>query len=293
MDDTGIDDSEAAPAAAAAVLARVADRSIAQMSTENFPVALRLLPRRPRSHLASVYQYARFVDDIGDEAPGDRLAMLDRIASDVRALPTGGATLPPVTALAEVIDECAVPIEPLLDLVQANRVDQQVSRYETFDDLLDYCRLSAAPVGRIVLHIAGAATEQNIGYSDAICAALQVLEHCQDVGEDARAGRAYLPAEDLRAAGVPDADLTAAATSPRLRRVIARQVDRADALFVTGRPLIGGLRGWARVAVAGYLAGGQATSAALHAAGFDVLAAPIRPRKARIIWCAARLMVRG
>jgi squalene synthase HpnC len=292
MDDTGIDDSEAAPAAAA-VLARVADRSISQMSTENFPVALRLLPRRPRSHLARVYQYARFVDDIGDEAPGDRLALLDRIESDVRALPAGGATLPPVAALAAVIDECAVPIEPFLDLVQANRVDQQVSRYETFDDLLDYCRLSAAPVGRIVLHIAGAATEQNIAYSDAVCAALQVLEHCQDVGEDARAARVYLPAEDLRAAGVPDADLTARATSPRLRRVIAKQVDRADALFVTGRPLIGRLRGWSRVAVAGYLAGGQATSSALHVADFDALAAPIRPGKARIIWRATRLMVRG
>jgi squalene synthase HpnC len=292
MDGTGVDDSEAEPAAAA-VLAQVADRSISQMSAENFPVALRLLPRRPRSHLARVYQYARFVDDVGDEAPGDRLAMLDRIEADVRALAAGGATLAPVAALAAVIDDCAVPIEPFLNLVQANRVDQRVSRYESFGDLLDYCRLSAAPVGRIVLHIAGAATEQNIAYSDAVCAGLQVLEHCQDVGEDARAGRVYLPAEDLRAAGVPDADLTAAATSARLRRVIAKQVDRADALFATGRPLIGRLRGWSRVAVAGYLAGGQATSSALHAATFDVLAAPIRPGKARIIWCATRLVVGG
>jgi squalene synthase HpnC len=292
MDGTGVDDSEAEPAAAA-VLAQVAGRSISQMSAENFPVALRLLPRRPRSHLARVYQYARFVDDVGDEAPGDRLAMLDRIEADVRALAAGGATLAPVAALAAVIDDCAVPIEPFLNLVQANRVDQRVSRYESFGDLLDYCRLSAAPVGRIVLHIAGAATEQNIAYSDAVCAGLQVLEHCQDVGEDARAGRVYLPAEDLRAAGVPDADLTAAATSARLRRVIAKQVDRADALFATGRPLIGRLRGWSRVAVAGYLAGGQATSSALHAATFDVLAAPIRPGKARIIWCATRLMVGG
>jgi squalene synthase HpnC len=292
MDGTGVDDSEAEPAAAA-VLAQVADRSISQMSAENFPVALRLLPRRPRSHLARVYQYARFVDDVGDEAPGDRLAMLDRIEADVRALAAGGATLPPVAALAAVIEDCAVPIEPFLNLVQANRVDQRVSRYESFGDLLDYCRLSAAPVGRIVLHIAGAATEQNIAYSDAVCAGLQVLEHCQDVGEDARAGRVYLPAEDLRATGVPDADLTAAATSARLRRVIAKQVDRADALFATGRPLIGRLRGWSRVAVAGYLAGGQATSSALHAATFDVLAAPIRPGKARIIWCATRLVVGG
>jgi squalene synthase HpnC len=289
MDGTEVDGCEAEPALAAE-LARVADRSAAQMSAENFPVALRLLPRRPRTHLVSVYHYARFVDDVGDEADGDRLAMLDRIERDVRALAGGAAALPAVAALAPVIADCRVPVEPFLDLVEANRVDQRVARYETFDDLLGYCRLSAAPVGRIVLHIAGAASEQNIALSDALCAGLQVLEHCQDVGEDARAGRTYLPAAELRLAGVEAADLTAAATAPQLRRVIATQVERTDALFQTGRPLVHRLHGWARVAVAGFLAGGQATAAALRAADFDVLARAVRPGKVRTLASAARLM---
>jgi squalene synthase HpnC len=274
-------------------LARVAARSALQIGAENFPVALRLLPRRPRAQLTRVYQYARFVDDIGDEAVGDRLGMLDRIERDVRALRLGTATLPPVVGLGPVISECAVPIEPFLDLVEANRVDQRVTRYETFDDLLGYCTLSAAPVGRVVLHIAGAATEQNLAYSDAVCAGLQVLEHCQDVREDARAGRIYLPASDLRIAGVDDDELTVALTSPKLRRVTAAQVARAEALLESGRPLVRRLHGWARLAVAGYLAGGQATARALRAADFNVLASTVRPRKTATIAGAARLMARG
>jgi squalene synthase HpnC len=192
-----------------------------------------------------------------------------------------------------VISECAVPIEPFLDLVEANRVDQRVTRYETFDDLLGYCTLSAAPVGRVVLHIAGAATEQNLAYSDAVCAGLQVLEHCQDVREDARAGRIYLPASDLRNAGVDDDELTVALTSPKLRQVTAAQVARAEALLESGRPLVRRLHGWARLAVAGYLAGGQATARALRSADFNVLASTVRPRKTATIAGAARLMARG
>jgi squalene synthase HpnC len=292
MERTDFHGSDAA-AALAVELARVSRRAVSQIGAENFPVALRLLPRRPRRHLVSVYQYARFVDDIADEASGDRLAMLDLIENDVRALTGGTPTLPPVAGLAPVVADCRVPTDPFLDLVQAGRADQQITRYGTFDELLGYCRLSAAPVGRIVLHIAGAADEQNIAHSDALCAGLQVLEHCQDVREDAQAARVYLPADDLRAAGVADSDLTAGRATPQLRGVIAKQVERAEALFDSGRPLIRRLRGWARVAVAGYLAGGQATAAALRAGDFEVLATAIRPGKAQTIAYAARLMARG
>src|SRR5882757_4994519 len=164
----GADLSEAE---ASAVLERLAAASAAQAGSENFPVALRVLPKDPRDKLMRAYAFARFVDDVGDEAPGDRLALLDVIDADVRALPSGTA------------------VSPFLDLIEANRIDQRVSSYSSLADLLHYCDYSAAPVGRIVLHIAEAATEQNVADSDAVCNALQVLEHCQDVGEDARAGR--------------------------------------------------------------------------------------------------------
>lgn len=275
-----------------AVLAAVAEQAAAQMGAENFPVALRVLPKRPREHLTRVYSFARFVDDVGDEAPGDRLRLLDLVERDVRALPEGAARLGPVAALEPVVDECAVPLEPFLDLVEANRVDQRTTSYESFDDLLGYCRLSAAPVGRIVLYVAGAATADNIADSDAVCAALQVLEHCQDVGEDARAGRIYLPAQELRAAGVDDSDLLADTTAERVRGVIADQVARADVLLERGDALVRRLSGWARLAVAGYVAGGRATAAALRRSDFDVLSGQIRPSgvstAARAVLVAAR-----
>jgi squalene synthase HpnC len=260
------------------------------MGRENFPVALRFLPRQPRADLASVYAYARFVDDVGDEAPGDRTALLNLIETDLRALRNGGSNLPAVQGLGPIVRSRGVPLEPFLDLIQANRVDQLVTQYETFDDLLGYCRLSAAPVGRVVLHIAGAASAHNITDSDAVCAGLQVLEHCQDVGEDARAGRVYLPASDLRAAGLARNDLLESATSRPLRRTVAINVDRSHVLLQAGRPLVGRLSGWAKIAVAGYIAGGQATATALRRDDYDVLARDIRPSRLRTATYMARLV---
>jgi squalene synthase HpnC len=274
---------------AEAVLEHVAARSAAQMGAENFPVALRVLPKRPRAQLARVYAVARFVDDVGDEAAGDRLRLLDLVEDDLHALGHGSARLAAVAGLQPVLADTAVPLQPFLDLVEANRVDQRTTRYETFDDLLGYCRLSAAPVGRIVLHLADAATAANVRDSDAVCAGLQVLEHCQDVGEDARAGRVYLPAADRHAVGLADSDLLDSVTSERLRGVVAVQVARADALLRSGPPLVRRLSGWARLAVAGYVAGGQATSAALRRSGCDVLARVVTAARAATAVRAARL----
>ena len=276
----------------AQLLHTLARRSAGQMGRENFPVALRVLPRGVRADLAAVYRYARFVDDVGDEAPVDtagRLQLLELVERDVLLLAGGAPSLPPVADLGGVTQRHGVPVTAYLDLVEANRVDQRQASYETFDDLLGYCRLSAAPVGRIVLHVAGAATEANVADSDAVCAALQVLEHCQDVGEDARRGRVYLPATELRARGVADTALRAAGTSPALRAVIADQVARARGLLAQGRPLVGRLSGWARLAVAGYVAGGLATADALDRAGHEVLARPVTPSKPRTALTAARV----
>jgi squalene synthase HpnC len=278
------------------VLGQLAARSSAQMSGENFPVALRVVPRQPRSYLARAYNYARFVDDVGDEAPGDRRALLDLIAADVRLLPENRSVLPPVSGLRPLVQSCGLPLDPLLDLIEANRLDQNVVRYATFDDLLGYCRLSAAPIGQMVLHIAGAATAANVAGSDSVCAALQVLEHCQDVGEDARSGRVYLPADDLREAGVSDDDLlevgTRAATRRAVRQAVAVNVDRAESLLRAGRPLIRRLPGWSKFAVAGYVAGGLATVAALRRHDHDVLARDITPSRVQTVALMARLLAR-
>jgi squalene synthase HpnC len=261
-------------------LRRVAALSAEQIGAENFPVALRLLPRAPREALTRVYAFARFVDDVGDESNGDRLVMLDRVEADVHALWSGSATLPPVRALAP--HTAVLPRQALLDLVQANRVDQVVSRYETFSDLIGYCSLSAAPVGRVVLAIAGVDDPESTRRSDDVCNALQVLEHCQDVAEDARAGRVYLPLEDLRAAGMDEPlrePLTAATASSPLRTALAIEVDRARQLLASGRPLVRSLHGWARRAVAGYVAGGYATVDAIAKAGYDTLSEDVKPTK--------------
>jgi phytoene/squalene synthetase len=183
-------------------------------------------------------------------------------------------------------------LDPLLALIEANRVDQKVTRYATFDDLLGYCALSAAPVGRLVLAIAGVHDEQAQRWSDEVCAALQVLEHCQDVGEDGRAGRIYLPTTDLAAHGAADADVLAITTSWPLRRTIATQVDRSRALLAAGPPLVARLSGWARIAVAGYIAGGLATADQLEGIVYDVLVAPTSPSKARTAALALRLALR-
>ncbi len=280
-----------AGAGAPSVLAQVAARAAAQAGAENFPVALRLLPRTPRGRLQRVYAFARFVDDIGDEAPGDRCALLDLVDADVRALTGGTPRLPVVQGLQELLDQCQVPIQEFLDLIQANRLDQTVGSYQTFDDLLGYCRLSAAPIGRMVLHVADAASPQNIRDSDSVCSALQVLEHCQDVGEDAAAGRVYLPDSDLVEAGVAPGDLRCAPATGALCNVVAIQVARALDLLRPGRALVARLGGWPRIAVAGYVAGGLATADALTRADYDVQSCHLGPSKRRIARYATSLVL--
>ena len=252
---------------------------------ENFPVATRLLPARHRANLLNVYGYARLVDDIGDEAPpGERTALLDLVERDLGRIYAGAEPeLPAMRNLARTVTGCGIPAEPFHRLLQANRQDQVVARYATYDELLDYCAMSADPVGHIVLHVFGAATEDRLGLSDKVCTALQIIEHCQDAGEDYRNGRIYLPADDLRRFGCEEGDLEAALTPTRLRGVLALQARRARRLLDEGAALTGRLQGFARVAVAGYVAGGLATLAALERGAYDVLGAPSRPRKARLL----------
>lgn len=261
---------------------------------ENFPVALRALPARLRRHLRAVYAVARVIDDLGDEAVGDRVALLEAFRADLaRVWQDGPPVAPVLQQLAVTVRETGLTQEPFDQLVKANLQDQAVHAYATVGDLLAYCRLSADPVGRIVLQLFDAADDVTVGLSDRVCTALQLLEHWQDVAEDRRAGRVYLPAEELAAHGVSPADLDAPTSSPAVRRLIAAETDRAAAMLDAGAPLVGLLHGWARVAVAGYVAGGRATVAALRRPRTDVLAATPRPRRRDMLVELARLLLRA
>ncbi|SFH55481.1 squalene synthase HpnC [Actinopolymorpha cephalotaxi] len=266
---------------------------------ENFPVALRVLPVRVRRQLNALYCYARYVDDLGDEAPGDRTVALLEVAAQVRRLyddadgADGASVTDPVVAgLWPMVAELGVPADPFLRLVEANLVDQQVTRY-TFTELLDYCRLSANPVGEVVLHIFGAATPERIEMSDHLCTGLQLVEHWQDVAEDRRRGRVYLPQEDLRLFGVREQDLDAPRASEAVRALLAFETGRALACLEAGALLLPSLRGWARLAVSGYLAGGRAAAAAIARAGYDTLSATPRAGRRQVAAAWLRASVRS
>ncbi len=281
-----------------------AEEVAANASGENFPVALRLLPERHRRHLTALYCFARLTDDVGDQArelngsgqaDGDlRLRLLDELAKDVDRIYQGATPQSPVMReMAVTVAECKVPAQPLLDLIQANRQDQRVTRYGTYAELARYCELSANPVGQVVLYIFGAATPDRVELSDRICTALQLAEHWQDVAEDLANGRIYLPAEDLERFGVTAADLAEPSAGPAVRNLMRFETERARRLLDQGAPLVGTLRGAARLAVAGYLAGGRAALAAIGKQRYDVLSATARPRKPRMAVELVKAYARG
>jgi squalene synthase HpnC len=250
---------------------------------ENFPVALRVLPRAHRRHLLSIYGFARLVDDIGDLAPGDRLAQLDAIEADVDRIARGETPVHPLLVeLAETVRAFQIPPEPLRRLVLANRQDQTVHRYRDIEELRDYCVLSANPVGHLVLYVFEAATPERMELSDSICTGLQLVEHWQDVAEDLERDRIYLPKDDMDRFGVAEQDLAAPTAAPPLRRLMEFELARAKDLLDRGAPLVATLHGWARLAVAGFLAGGRAAVAAIAAAEYDVLSQTPKPTRRRL-----------
>ena len=275
---------------------------------ENFPVASRLLPAQVRGDLMALYGWARLVDELGDNYAGDRLAALDLAESQLRATLAGSPPQdlhPLVATVAATVERRGLPVQPLLDLVQANRQDQVVKRYRTFDELRSYCALSANPVGRTVLAIFGAATPEHVAWSDAICTGLQLVEHWQDVAEDAIVGRVYIPEPDMARFGVtpeqlvpPPADYThrnrraaPGGASAECRALMAFECGRARLLLDEGTPLVASLKGRLGLAVAGFLAGGHAALDALAALDFDIYADTARPAPERFTAHFLRLVV--
>jgi squalene synthase HpnC len=269
-------------------------------AAENFPVAPFFLPRAWRTDLMAVYGFARLVDDIGDGdlAPGgadarllgvspeeaeDRLLLLDAFEADLRRVFDGEPRHPLLRRLQQTVRLRSLTPEPFLGLIAANRQDQLVGRYETYDDLLAYCELSANPVGRLVLAVTGTATPERIRRSDMICTALQIVEHLQDVAEDLGRDRVYLPAADMKRFHVREADLATPSAGASVRALVAYEAQRARDLLNEGAPLVGSVHGRLRLLLAGFVAGGRAALDAIAAADYDVLPGPPKPGKLRLL----------
>jgi squalene synthase HpnC len=292
-----------------AVAAQVSLAVAAKAAAENFPVALRVLPKRWRTHLGALYGFARLTDDIGDEPlPGlppdaseetitaTRLQLLDELHKDVARIYDDQAPEPDLQAIRELkrtVRDCGIPAQPLYDLIQANRQDQVVARYGTYQELVDYCQLSANPVGQVVLYIVRAATPERIEASDSICTALQIIEHIQDVAEDLANDRIYLPRHDMETYQVSESDLAQPTAGKGVRDLLEFEADRARQLLDEGAPLVGTLKGAARLAIAGYVGGGRATLKAIEAGRYDVLRSTPRPGKADTLAMMASCYIKG
>ncbi len=260
--------------------ARIDERA----SGENFPVASVLAPRSARPHLRAVYGFARLVDTLGDEAVGDRGALLDELERELEGPPRTGI----MRRLHVTIADRRLPLEPFRRLIQANRIDQERQRYESWDDVREYCTYSADPVGRLVLGIYGRADEPAlVAMSDAVCTGLQLVNFLQDPPRDLSLGRVYLPQEDIRRFGVADRDLAGPLTG-QVAELLRFEGGRARSLLEQGLELRSALGGRAGLSVALYARGGLAALDALEHAGWDVFAG--RPAPTRLTF--ARLAVR-
>lgn len=265
--------------------------TLAKAGAENFPVASRLLPAAARDHLLAVYGFARAVDDIGDLAEGDRARQLDAFVAELDAALAGKAAHPILTRVVATLRATGADRSLLDRLVAANRQDQVVGRYATVEELVAYCDLSANPVGRLVLAIFGVHDEAAGLLSDRICTGLQLVEHWQDVAEDRRAGRIYLPGQDMDRFGVTEGDLDTSSASPALRRLVAFEAARARELLVAGAPLVRRLGGRPGLAVAGFVGGGLAQLDAIEAASYDVLAVEVKASKRAVSKKALRVLL--
>jgi len=251
--------------------------------TENFPVASMLFPRRLRPHLRAIYGFARLVDILGDEIEGDRLAALDEFERELDACYSGAPSWPVMRALQPTIREFSLAREPFSRLIEANRMDQRIAEYETWDDLRHYCRHSADPVGRLVLGLLRLEREEElVAASDDVCTGLQLVNFLQDVPRDRELGRIYLPAADRRRFGVTVLDRP----SPELLELLRFEAARARGLLAAGRVLHARIGGRVGRAVGLFARGGLAALDALESAHWDVFTQRPRPSRARLALAA-------
>jgi phytoene synthase len=246
---------------------------------ENFPVASFLLPPTLREPVAAIYWFARNADDFadeGDRSPEERHALLAAYQAELDAIERGEPTQHPVfVRLRPVIAAHDLPLQLFRDLLDAFIQDIDTERYADFAELMDYCRRSADPVGRLLLHLFGQATPENLTRSDAICSALQLINHWQDVGIDAGKnanGRIYLPQDDMARCGVRETDVLRRNPDAEFKALLRFQVDRARALMLSGASLGWDLPGRIGLEIRAIVAGGLRILDKIDAVDYDVFA---------------------
>ena len=267
-------------------------RKLARSHYENFSVATWFLPKRLRQPFCNVYAYCRISDDLGDEV-GDSaasLALLDQWEMELDACYFGNPRHPVFVALAETVRKFDIPKHEFSALLRAFRQDQTVTRFETFNDVLGYCRYSANPVGHLVLYLCGYRDAERQQLSDSTCTALQLANFWQDVSCDYAKGRVYLPLEDLRHFGVSEGDLAQRRNTPEFREMMRFEVRRAREWFDRGLPLVGKVDGELAIDIELFSRGGQEILNAIERQDFAVLGQrPVisKPRKLALVGRAA------
>jgi squalene synthase HpnC len=261
----------------------------ARAAGENFPVGSLLFPRALRPHVRALYCYARLVDELGDAYDGDRLAALDELEGQVALTFEGEPSWPVLANVQPTVREFALPREPFLRLIEANRMDQRVAAYERWDDVKQYCVHSADPCGRLVLGVLRRLDEAElVAASDSVCTGLQLVNFLQDVPRDLELGRVYLPAEDRRRFGDPALDRP----SDELRSLLRFEAERAATLLRAGDVLRSRIGGRLGRAVGLFSRGGLAALDALESANWDLFTQRPKPSRARLAREAALVLVR-
>ncbi len=244
---------------------------LAKSHYENFTVASLFLPSDRRRHFYAIYAFCRFVDDLGDEFEGDRLAALDYWQEEMESCYGGTPTHPYMMALRSTIRSFDIPKEPFLRLIEANRMDQSVTRHPTFADLERYCRHSANPVGHLVLYVSGYRDEERQRLSDYTCTALQLANFWQDISRDFEKGRIYIPVEDMDTFGYSERELARREVTNGYRRLVKFQVERTRSLFHKGLPLVDMVDDDLKLDIALFSMGGMKILDKIEGQRYDVL----------------------
>jgi squalene synthase HpnC len=270
--------------------ARAYCERLAKSHYENFSVATWFLPSRLRQHFYNVYAYCRISDDLGDEVgdPQQSLELLDQWETELNACYAGSPKHPVFVALAETVKQFGIPQHEFSDLLIAFRQDQTITRFETFDDILAYCRYSANPVGHLVLYLCGYSDAERQQLSDYTCTALQLANFWQDVFVDYGKGRIYLPLEDLRRFSVTGEDIAQRRATPQFLAMMKFEVERARDWFTSGLPLVKMVNRELAIDLELFSRGGQEILNAIECQGFDVLRARPEISKARKLMLVLR-----
>jgi len=270
--------------------ARAYCERLAKSHYENFSVATWFLPKRLRQHFYNVYAYCRISDDLGDEVgdPQQSLELLDQWEAELNACYAGSPKHPVFVALAETVKQFSIPQHEFSGLLIAFRQDQTITRFETFDDILAYCRYSANPVGHLVLYLCGYSDAERQQLSDYTCTALQLANFWQDVFVDYGKGRIYLPLEDLRRFGVTGGDIAQRRATPQFVAMMKFEVERARDWFARGLPLVKKVNRELAIDLELFSRGGQEILNAIERQGFDVLRARPEISKSRKLMLVLR-----